>query len=444
MADHRSDKSPDTPATPSRRQPSTPPVSPPATTVFTATAPLTATSAPPAASVYRGRRREEQSVKPGIFRAADLKRVSLTQGLQGPAEGPLAARRVPSSFFRNRARLGREALSTLLEAFTADLADFPFEFFLCAMWPAPFLRIEDTCGINYLDELPERLAPPAPIRARAPRTSNRAQDIVAALRAPGSWRDESEHDSPDRVPCAVGPTSPQSAFRGVTAPGPPQQRRPLTAEDFMPSPSELLRNEKATTPALSLAFKTHKARTKHYTNASNACDVTFYKRTADVQQRVKQWHWQQRDPPLLQQLHFPRAQHKHFPSPQAEPPRAGARCPASPVPLALPAFVDISNVDPPRTPTFSATPTPCATAYPRAVSLADATVVPQQPSEALADAATHTPRESPALSATPALQQPAPVSPADEQQSREPHLFPPSPRLSPELLPATAHSSRRR
>ncbi|KAL8428423.1 hypothetical protein ACSSS7_007225 [Eimeria intestinalis] len=147
-------------------------------------------------------------------------------------------------------------------------------------------------------------------------------------------------------------------------------------------------------------------------------------------------------PPLLRHLQFHRPQQQRFPSPQARKlpvsRHQALERGAQPVSLALPALADIGGVDSPRTPAFSATPTPVPQRYPHAVSLAGAAVAPHQPSQTFADATTRTPLELSTLSATAALQQREPVSAADEPPSRELHLFPPSPRHSPEPPPATA------
>ncbi|KAL8434924.1 hypothetical protein ACSSS7_002811 [Eimeria intestinalis] len=180
MAQHRSGGSPDTPATPSRWQ-SSPPVQ-----LTTATASTLRRLCPPITPLQR----------PPL-----------------PAEGAAWSR--PRTVGAN--------FPAVLEAFTADLVDFLSEFILCAVWPAPFLRIEDTPP----DIVQRRRGwrPQPQYQRELPRTSNRAQEIVAALRALGGWRDESEHESSGRVLGRVEPTSPQSASRRASAPALPQSRQ---------------------------------------------------------------------------------------------------------------------------------------------------------------------------------------------------------------------------
>ncbi|KAL8427431.1 hypothetical protein ACSSS7_007728 [Eimeria intestinalis] len=326
------------------------------------------------------------------------------------------------------ARRWGEVPPAVLEAFTADLADFPPEFVLCAVWPAPFLRVEDTWDINYLDEFlrwftssgqPTRssfltpfsrdfLAPPRYFQQRRgwhprpqhqrelPRTSNRAQAIAAALRALGR-RDESEHDSSERVHGRVEPTSPRAASRRATAPALPQSRPPLTAEDLTPFPAELVQEreeDSANRRRLQDAQREDKALHQRIQRLRRAL-LQADSRRATARQAVALTTAHSAPPPTAA-LSAPPAPALPAPtgmqSANLAPPSAEERRTTLSPPLVLPVLADINDVESPRL-----------------------AVAPPQPSQTPADPAAPPPPEEPLISAASAPLQPDPGIAAGEQ-----------------------------
>ncbi|KAL8434917.1 hypothetical protein ACSSS7_002804 [Eimeria intestinalis] len=433
-----------------------PPVPPPAATASTATAPLTTTAAPPGASVSCQRRRVVQSVRPGTFRAADPTRVSLVRRTLGRADTQrtlchkilyrhrrlkacktqrkdlylLGVPRLPS--FAAVHGWG-EVPATLLEELTAHPSGFPSEFVLCAMWPATFLRIEDTWDTKYLDKFPnvvdqQHFGQPTwtsflPLFSRD--FLARPPDIIQ--QRPG-WRPQPQYPRElSRISTESKTSSLTYAHLVVGGPRASATRQSAAAH--------------GRAHFSAACFQTCHSPRSASTTASANCGrfYTVDSRRPTARQAAALATARPASPPTAA-LSAPTAPAPPVPtgtgSASFAPPSGEARRPTSPLPLALPAPADTSDVGSPRTPSLSATTT-CASGLSSGhVPCMCSSCVPTTLTRSCRCSNPNTTRTIPHLSSF-RTTEPEPGIAAEEQPPSEPQLFPPSPCRSPEPSPAT-------